>query len=95
MNTRGVRVPPHGPSQRINLTNDVSFRKPSDGGIAGHLPDRIRVLREQQRFAPKPRRCQCRLDSGMTGTDHDDIVGFGIKKHRFRRAQTLARRPRK
>ena len=81
LDARGIRIEPHHSAQRVDFSDHLTFRLPTDRRVAGHLTDGIKILCKHQRFAPKTSRSTRRLDPGVTGTDHDHIVGFWINEH--------------
>src|SRR5215472_9434670 len=58
----------------------MSFAKPADGGIAGHLPNGFELVSEQQGAGAKARRRGRRLASGVAAADHNHIVGTGHER---------------
>jgi hypothetical protein len=52
-----------------------------DRRVTRHLPNRIQILRQQQRFAAKPRRGSARLNPGVPGTNYDHIKRLRVRPH--------------
>jgi hypothetical protein len=52
----------------------MPFRKSSDGGVARHLGDGIKVHREETGGQAHACRCQGRLAAGVSGADDDYVV---------------------
>jgi hypothetical protein len=63
----------------------VAFGKATNGGIAGHLADRIQINREQQR--PGSHACggECCLDASVASAKDDYVVVHGMFEHRARK----------
>ena len=80
LNTGGIGIQTNRAAEGIDLSNHVALRQPTDRRITGHLPDRVRILSEQEGFAAEPRRSQRRLYACMAGPDDYDIIGFGINE---------------
>ena len=53
---------------------------PPIAGIAAHLPQRLDIVREQQRARAHAGCGKRRLGAGVAAADHDDIV-FGLETH--------------
>lgn len=71
----------HFPAEGVNFPGEVSFGETADGGVAGHLTDRVGINSEQEGLTTQPGGGQGGLDAGVTGTDHDDIVGLWVNEH--------------
>ena len=67
----------HLSAQRINLPRQMSLGQSANRRVAGHLADGISVHRQQQSLATHPCCSQRGFDSGMAGTDDNDVVCFG------------------
>ncbi len=65
-----VLSPMKPPSASISLTM-CPFANPPHRGVAGHLADRIHVLRKHDRLATQARRSHRGFDTGMAGADYD------------------------
>src|SRR5207244_9771522 len=66
----------HLPAERIDFADEVPFADAADGRIAGHLADVVEVQRQHQRPPTHARRSERGFDTGVTGTDYDDIVAI-------------------
>lgn len=71
----------HFAAEGIDFAGEVSFGEATDGGVAGHLPNRVGINGEQEGLATQPGGGQGGLNAGMTGADHDDIVGLWVNEH--------------
>ena len=74
----GVGVQTHRASEGVDLTNHVPLCQTADRGVAGHLPNCVGILSEQESFAAQPRGGHGGFYACMPRTDDDDIVGFWI-----------------
>ena len=63
----------HFPAQSIDFLDQLSFREPSDGGIAGHEGNGIQVDIEKEHLAAHARCRQGRLATRMAAAYDDDI----------------------
>ena len=63
----------HRPAQRVDFPYQMTLADAADRRIAGHLPQRFDVVRQQQRSATHPRAGERRLGAGMAATDDDDV----------------------
>src|SRR5882672_1219376 len=70
----------------------MAFSDTSHGGVAGHLPQRFQVVREQQRLTPRPRSRERGLSAGMAAADHDHIES-SRELHRLSRIWTVEETP--
>ena len=68
-----VRSLSHRPAQCIHLLDQMPLAYAPDGRVAGHQPQRINVVREQQRSATHARGSQRGLGSGMAAANYDYI----------------------
>jgi hypothetical protein len=73
-----VRGQRHGAAQRVHLLDEVALANAADAGVAAHLPQRLDVVREQQRLAAHARRGQRGLGAGMAAAYDDDIKFLGV-----------------
>ena len=71
---------PHHPTQRVDFAHQVTLGDAADGGVAGHLGDKIGVEGEQGGTQSHARRSHGRFAAGMTGSDDGNIEMFG-KSH--------------
>ncbi|MEY4227773.1 MAG: hypothetical protein RLZ84_365, partial [Actinomycetota bacterium] len=72
-----VRGLAHFPSDGVDLPCQMPFGQPSHRRVARHLADRVELDGQQQGFTTHPGGCQRGLDTGVSSSDHDDIVPFG------------------
>jgi hypothetical protein len=56
----------------------MTFSDSPNGGIAGHLAERLDVVRKQQSTGPRTGRRQSGFRTGMAATDYNHFVGIGI-----------------
>ncbi len=70
----------HGPAQRVDLAHQVALADAADRRVAGHLPQRLDGVREQQRARAGAGRGQGGLGAGVAAAD-DDHVETGGKVH--------------
>ena len=80
LDARGVGVEAHRAAEGVDFANHVAFCQPANRGVAGHLPDGVGVLGQEERFATETRRGHSRLDARVAGPDDDDIVVFRINE---------------
>src|SRR4051794_13421656 len=90
LNAGRVGVQSHDSAESVDLANDLPFRLTTDCGVAGHLSDRIEVLRQHQCRASKARRSRGGFYPGVTRTDYDDVVSLGINVHQCSTWNSLA-----
>ena len=76
-----VGVDPHFAAEGVDLPDNLPLGLATDGRVAGHLPDRVKIHGQEQRLAPHPRRTQGSLDPGMAGADDDHIINLGVFEH--------------
>ncbi len=74
-----VRGQRHGATQRIHLFHQVALADAANAGVAAHLPQRLDVVREQQRSLPQARGSQRGLGARMATADNDHIKFLGIQ----------------
>ena len=73
LDCRTVCRPPHDTAQGINLANYRTLGDTANGGIAGHLSNRLKGTRHECNAAAKAGRGNGRLGAGVTAADHEDI----------------------
>ena len=76
----------HRAAERVDLLDQVALADAADRRVAAHLPERLDVVRQQQRARAHARRRQRGLGAGVAAADHDDVELLG-KPHgsaRFR-----------
>ena len=81
----------HRAAQRVDLAHQVTLADAADAGVAAHLPQRLDVVRQQQRARAHAGGRQRRLGAGVAATDDDDIKGFGVNIGRHGRSSSSAR----
>ena len=86
-----VRGPRHGAAERVDLLDQVALADAADGRVAAHLPERLDVVRQQQRAAPHARGGQRRFGAGMAAADHDHVE-LGLKAHHSESTGSLFRK---
>ena len=62
----------------------VAFGEATHGGIAGHLPDRIQIDRQEQGRASHSSGSQSRFNARMARSDDNHIIPFRIDEHVMR-----------
>ena len=75
----GIRSLPHLAAECIQFEYQMSFTGPSDGRVAGHIPDGIQRDGKDRRPAAESRCGESRLDPGVSGSDHRHIIGWKCK----------------
>jgi hypothetical protein len=78
LNSRCICVHTHESAKRVNFPDELSFTQPSNGWVARHLSDRIKVLCQQERRAADSGRRRGRFDTGVSCADHNHIKGFVV-----------------
>ena len=68
-----VRGDRHGAAQRVDLLDQMALADAPDRRVAGHLPQRLDVVRQEQRAATRPGRRERRLGAGVPAADHDHV----------------------
>jgi hypothetical protein len=63
----------HGSAERVYLSDDVAFARPSDRRVAGHEPDPVEIRRDNEHLGACPRRRKGSLAPGMAGADDHNI----------------------
>ena len=76
---RGIRDTSHRSAERINLTDDVSFRDPADRRVAAHLCNMVQIDRKHQRGRARSCGSQCGFTCGMAAAHHDNIKIFSAQ----------------
>jgi hypothetical protein len=64
----------HQSVQGIDLADQMPLAQAADGRIAGHLSDRGKSVRDENRLRADSRRRRCRLAACMPAADNDHIV---------------------
>ena len=88
-----VRRQPHGAAQGVYLLDQVPLANAAYGGVAGHLPQGVHAVGQQQNAGAKPGARQGRLGPSMTAANDDDLVFLPVVAHN--RPGIVAHRPRK
>ena len=68
----------HLATESIDLKYKMSLCATTDRGVAGHITDSIKVGSKQYRIYSHSRRCEGRLNAGVTCTDNGNS---GFKLH--------------
>jgi hypothetical protein len=68
----------HGAAERVDLLRQVALADAADGRVTAHLPQRLQVLRQQQRAHAHASRSQRGLGAGVTAADDDAAKTDGI-----------------
>ena len=66
----------HRATQRIDLFRKMALADSADRRVAAHLPERIDALRNQKSSRTHPRGSQRGFRTGVTATDHYDVISF-------------------
>ena len=69
----------HRAAQRVDLLDQMALADAANGRVATHLPQRLDVVREQQRPAAHARSRERGLGTGVAAADHDDVEFLWIK----------------
>ena len=64
----------HHAAQRINLAHNLALGNAADRGIARHLGNLVHIHRDQTRAHTQAGRSMCSLTSGVSASNHKDIV---------------------
>ncbi len=80
LNARLIGGARHRAAQGIDFLDQVALADAADGRVAAHLPQRLDIVREQQRAQAHARSRQRGFGAGMAAADHDDLV-FLSKTH--------------
>ena len=71
----GVGGQAHQPAQGVDLPYQVALGGAADGGVAGHIADKIQRQGEDGGFGAQHRRRVGGLDTGVPRAHHNDVVG--------------------
>jgi hypothetical protein len=73
LNSRRVNRSTHQAAKRVDLANEMAFRRPPDRWVAGHVGDRI--TRRDTDSNSKTESCarNRRLNTRVAGADYDDV----------------------
>ena len=75
-----VRVDSHLPAKGVDFPHEMSLRRPSHRGVAGHHGDIVHGKSRHQRPASHASRCQSRFHTRVSRADDKDII-FSRNKH--------------
>ena len=64
----------HGAAERVDFLRQMAFADAADSRVAAHLPQRLDVLRQQQRAHAHARRGERGLGAGVAAADDDAAV---------------------
>ncbi len=78
LDARLVRRRRHRAAERVHFLHEVPLADAADRRIAAHLPERLDVVRQQQRRAAHASGRERSLGSGMAAADHDDVEFLGV-----------------
>jgi hypothetical protein len=73
LNPAGIRHTAHQAIERIDLANEMTFAKTTDGGIAGHRPDGGDALGYQGRSRTHARGRCGRLTTGVAAANDNHV----------------------
>ena len=76
-----IRRPGHFAAQRVQFPHQMALACTADGRVAGHIAHRVQIDGEAQRLQSQPRPGQRRLDAGMAGPDHGNIISSRFISH--------------
>ena len=71
----------HLAAERVQLAHKMALTRAADGGIAGHIADRVQIDRKHDGLQPHPRAGQSGLDPGVARADHGHVVPASVKFH--------------
>ena len=77
-----VRRDRHRAAERVDLLDEMPFADAADRRVARHLPERLDVVRQQERPAAHPRAGERSLGPGVAAADHNDLVS-GSEYHDY------------
>ncbi len=78
MDARAIDRARHRAAERVDLLREVPFADAADRGVAAHLPQRLEVLRQEQRAHAHARRGQRSFGAGMAAADYDATVASRV-----------------
>ena len=78
LNSRAIDGFSHQSAKCINLTNNLTFGNSTDGRIATHLADSIKITCKQSHTGAKSSCSRSSLRSGMACSDDDYVVLVSI-----------------
>ncbi len=65
------------PPERVDFLDQVALADAADRGVAGHLPERLDVVGEQQRARAHARGGERGFGAGMAAADDDHVETIG------------------
>ena len=74
----GISSLSHFAAQSVNLPHQMPFCRAADRRVAGHVGDLIQRYGKQHCAAAKAGRSQGGFYTGMTGTDHSDVISSHV-----------------
>src|SRR6204780_908445 len=80
----------HGSPKRVNFLHQMTFSDAPDRGVAAHLSQGLKAMRQQQRAGPHPGSRERRFGAAMPAGDDDDFVLLR-KTHDSESTQFLSR----
>ena len=93
LDARAIDGPGHCATERVDLPRQVTLADAADGRVAAHLPERRDLVRDQQRAGTGARGSQAGLRTGVTASDHYDVIRsrHWLKNSHFRVARDSSR----
>ncbi len=83
LDRRAIGRPTHDAAEGIDLAHHGALRDPADGGIAGHLPNRVEVGGQEEDAGTEAGSHHRSLRSCMAGSHHDHVI-VDSHKHKLR-----------
>jgi hypothetical protein len=78
LESREVRCTPHNSAECIDFPHDCALCNAADGGIAGHLPDRLQCACDKSDSRTNASSRNCGLGSGVPAAYYEDVeISFG------------------
>ncbi len=77
LDARRVGHDAHHAAEGVNLADELAFRQPADGRVAGHLGDGVEVDRQEQRLRAQASGGVGRLAARMARADHNHVENTG------------------
>ena len=75
LDPRLIRQAPHGPSERIDLTDDLALAEPADGGVAAHLAEFVEAEGDEGDGAAEAAGGEGGFEAGVATADDGDVGG--------------------
>jgi hypothetical protein len=73
LDSRTIGRPSHSATEGVNFLDQMTFANAANGGVAGHLAQRVDIVSEQQSLGTRARGGQGGLSSGVPSTYDNDI----------------------